>query len=91
MEYLRGINHGGGGAWLTGSRVPQDGQTPLHWAAENGREAMMELLCKAGADKEAKDEVSGGRVQGESGAVRCGSLWFRFYSFGTEWNDLSKM
>jgi len=49
------------------------------------------VLLEAGADKEATKKVGKGRVQGESGAVRCGSLWFRFYSFGTEWNDLSKM
>ena len=63
---------GGGGAWLTGSLVPQRGKTPLHSAADYGSEAVVGALLKAGVDKEAKDEVKGGRVQGESGALRCG-------------------
>ena len=73
LEYQRGANHGGGGAWLTGSRVWQNGRTPLHLAAEEGHAAVVGALLAAEADKDAKDEVRGGRVQGESGAVRCGS------------------
>ena len=59
-EFQRGTNHGGGGAWLTGSRVPQDGNTPLHLAADNGHAAFVGALLAAKADKEAKENVRGG-------------------------------
>ena len=72
LEYQRGTNHGGGGARLTGSRAPQRGRTPLHLAAEKGHAAVVGALLADGADKEAKEKVRG-RVQGESGWVRCGS------------------
>ena len=92
LEYQRGTDHGGGWVWLTGGRVLQEyNRTPLHWAAEKGHVAVMGLLLKAGADKEAQDRVWGGRVQSESGAAWCSLLWCRFGSVGTEWNDLSKM
>ena len=59
LEYQRGTNHGGGGSWLTGSRVPQDGMTPLHYAAKYGHGAIVGVLFAAGADKDAETEVSG--------------------------------
>ena len=71
--------------------MPQHGKTPLHWAAEEGHVAVVGALLNNGADKEAKDKVSGGRVQVESGVARCSSLWFRLVSLGTEWNDLSQV
>ena len=60
MEYQRSANHGAKGAWLTGSRVPQRGRTPLHLAAYYGHAAVVGALLAAKADKEAKDQVKGG-------------------------------
>ena len=37
----------------------QHGSTPLHEAAYNGHEGAMGALLKAGANREAKDQVSG--------------------------------
>ena len=37
----------------------QHGSTPLHEAAYNGQEGAMGALLKAGANREAKDQVSG--------------------------------
>ena len=52
---------------LTRQRAPlQDGATPLHLAAEGGEEGAMGVLLEAGADREAKNNVSGDRG-GESG------------------------
>ena len=59
LEYQRGTNHGGRGAWLTEYRVPQGGMTPLHLAVEKGHSAIVALLA-AKADKEARDEVRRG-------------------------------
>ncbi len=42
----------------------KDVYTPLHWAAQNGHTAAMELLIKQGANKEAKDEVSAPSTRG---------------------------
>ena len=64
MEYQRGTDHLKGGPGLTGSRVPQDGMTPLHWAAEMGHEEVVVALLAAEADKEARDQVIGGREFG---------------------------
>ncbi|KAI9862248.1 MAG: hypothetical protein M1813_004723 [Trichoglossum hirsutum] len=36
----------------------KDGQTPLSWAAQNGREAVVELLLEKGAQLDSKDEGS---------------------------------
>jgi ankyrin repeat protein len=33
-----------------------DGQTPLHWAARNGHEAVVKLLVEKGAELETKDK-----------------------------------
>ena len=52
---------------------------------EGGHEAVVGALLEAGADKATTDEVRGGTVQGESGAVRSSSYWFRF-----ERNDASR-
>ena len=59
--------------WLTGIRIWQDGETPLDLAAEEGHKEIVGALMKAGADKEAKEEVRWGREQGELGEGRCGS------------------
>jgi len=40
-------------------RVPQEESTPLHVAAMGGHAAVAELLLAAGADREAKNLVSG--------------------------------
>ena len=52
-------------------RAPQDGRTPLHWAAEDGRAAVVEQLLAAGVAKDAKDRVRGigsGRVEDRKGS-----------------------
>ena len=63
-----------GRSWLTGSRVPQDGITPLHFAVDNCHEAVVGVLLKAGADMDTKIEVIGGGgaglVGGRFGVVR---------------------
>ena len=73
MECQPGTNHGGRGALADGEPRAQHGKTPLHLAADDGSEAVVVALLVAGADKDAKDEVRGGRVQGESGVIRCGA------------------
>ena len=44
--------------------MPQWGKTPLHVAAEKGSAAGVGALLAAEADKEAKDQVIGGREFG---------------------------
>ena len=51
-------------------------------AAERGLKAIVGALLASGADKEVKHTVRGRRVQGESGADRCGSNWFGFIACG---------
>ena len=52
---------------LTRQRAPlQNGETPLHCAAEEGKEGAIGVLLAAGADLQAKNEVRGVR-EGESG------------------------
>ena len=51
-------------AWLTGSRVVQDGRTPLHFAAGNGYVAAIKALVAAKADVYAKDTVRRGALGG---------------------------
>ena len=47
---------------LTRQRAPlQDGQTPLHEAAYAGKEGAIGVLLAAGADRQAKNNVSGDR------------------------------
>ena len=47
---------------LTRQRAPlQDGCTPLHLAARWGKEGAIGALLEAGADREAKNNVSGER------------------------------
>ena len=47
------------GGWLTRGRAPQDGWTPLHAAAQEGHQEVVQLLVKEGADKDAPNEVKG--------------------------------
>ena len=69
-------------AWLTASRVAQNGMTPLHWAATRGRDAAIRALVAAKADVHAKTDVRvGGRgrlgVQvGRGRGVCIVILWF---------------
>jgi hypothetical protein len=58
-------------AWLTGSRVAQNGMMPLHYAAESGHEAAIKALLAAKTDVDAQDEVrvgEGGYWEGEGAA-----------------------
>ena len=48
------------GRVLTRRRAPQNGMTPLHFAAGRGHLAVVQALEKAGADKDAPDEVMKG-------------------------------
>ena len=74
VEHQRGTNRGAKGAWLTGSRMPQFGSTPLHLAAERGRAAVVGALLAAKADKEAKTRVRGqGGCRASRG--RVGVVW----------------
>ncbi len=43
--------------YVVGPRFPQDGVTPLLWAAQHGTPDVVGVLVAAGADKEARDEV----------------------------------
>ena len=69
-----------GWAWLTGRRLAQEGDTPLHVASVCGRGAEIKALLAAEADVNAKDRVRGGRVAERARWVRrAGSvllLWF---------------
>ena len=61
---------------LTRRRAPQNGMTPLHFAAGRGHLAVVQALEKAGADKDAPDEVRewrGGDVGRTNGV--CVSFW----------------
>ena len=49
------------GGLLTRRRAPQDGCTPLHFAAPEGYAEVVQLLVKEGADKDAQTEVTEGR------------------------------
>ena len=44
--------------------APQNGFTPLTVAAGGGKEAMVQMLLKAGADMEAKDKVGRHLLEG---------------------------
>jgi len=65
-------------AWLTGRRVAQGRNTPLHSAARNGHEAAIKALVAAKADVNAKDQVRYGRRGGsERGkGVGVGSVFY---------------
>lgn len=43
---------------IAAGTLPQDGLTPLLWAAQHGTPDVVGVLVAAGADKEARDEVS---------------------------------
>ena len=68
-----------GWAWLTGRRVAQVGDTPLHKAAQSSFEADIEALLAAKADVNAKNDVRGGKVAWRARGVRRGGsvllLW----------------
>ena len=47
--------------------TPQNGKTPLHFAAEKGHTSVVDLLLAAGADKDATDKVRGRGHDGKAG------------------------
>jgi hypothetical protein len=49
----------------------QHGETPLIWAAENGRANCVRLLLDAGADTHAKDNVRSTRLR----VCACEHIW----------------
>ena len=49
------------GLVLTWGRAPQTGCTPLSIAAGLGHHAVVQTLCREGADKNTPDKVGGGR------------------------------
>ena len=49
--------------------APQLGQTPLFIAAHQGKEALAQMLLRAGADKEAVDQVRARGLRGSEGGV----------------------
>ena len=65
-------------AWLTGRRVAQAGETPLHAAACYGREAAITALVAAKADVHAMDKV---RVGGGAGRGEGEAAWVLYISF----------
>ena len=50
--------------------MPQDGVTPLHIAAQIGKEGMVRLLLQEGADTNAADKVIWG-YEGRDGLTHC--------------------
>ena len=61
---------------------PQDGQTPLHWAAKHGHDSTVALLLDKGADINATDEVGCAVVLlwirvGMDECIRMGGALFR--------------
>ena len=77
-----GARNHAGWACLTGRRVAQNGDTPLHIASFVGNERVIEALLAAKADVHAKDDVRGGTVAWRARGVRRGGsvllLWFQF-------------
>ena len=68
------------------SRVPQHGLTPLHHAAVLGEWAPVEALLAARANKEAKDDVRGGRGGVQARPVSRGRVvLLEWFGFGLDW------
>ena len=59
------------GGWLTRRCAPQNGSTPLHIAAWKGHDKVVQLLVKAGANKDAPDQVKEGTGRGCWAHKRC--------------------
>ena len=64
------------GGLLTRRRAPQNGCTPLYIAVQRGHAEVVQLLVKAGANKDAPDKVTEGRGLdvGRTNGV-CVSCW----------------
>ena len=61
---------------LTWGCVPQNGCTPLYFTAQNGHDAVVQILCREGVDKNTPNTVRegrGGEVERTNGV--CFWLW----------------